>query len=124
MHENVAGSNLRVRTGIDLVVVAEFRRSLERGWDAMRRRLFLPSEEAGAGIEGLAGIFAAKEAAFKALGLPLGDWHVLEIRRREDGRPYVQLSPGYDAAHIADMDLSISHSWGLAVATVVALLHR
>ena len=80
--------NYGVRTGIDIVVVEDFRRSLERGGEAMRTRLFSPTEVAGANSESLAGVFAAKEAAFKALELPLGDWHVLEIRHEPSGRPH------------------------------------
>lgn len=55
----------------------DFRRFLERDGETMRSRLFFPTEVAGAHVESLAGMFAAKEAAFKALELPLGDWHVL-----------------------------------------------
>ena len=119
-----SGSGYRVRTGIDLVVVDDFRRSLERGGDMMRGRLFSPAEADGADIERLAGIFAAKEAAFKALELPLGDWLVLEIGHEPSGRPRITLRPDYDATHIIDLDLSISHSGGIAVASVVALIHR
>ncbi len=113
-----------VRTGIDIVVVDEFRRSLERGGEAMRRRLFSVAEMDGAGIESLAGIFAAKEAAFKALELPLGDWLVLEVGHEPNGRPKITLRPDYDASQIVDLDLSISHSGGIAVASVVALVDR
>ena len=113
-----------MRTGIDIVVVDEFRRSLERGGDTMRGRLFSPSEADGAGFERLAGIFAAKEAAFKALDLPLGDWLVLEIAHEPTGRPRIMLRPDYDASHIVDLDLSISHSGGIAIASVVALIRK
>ena len=63
------GSGYGVRTGIAIVAIEEFRRSLEHGSDIMRGRLFSLTEIDGAGIDRLAGIFAAKEAAFKALGL-------------------------------------------------------
>jgi len=116
-------SGCRVRTGIDIVAIEEFRRSLERGGDTMRGRLFSPAEADGADIERLAGIFAAKEAAFKALELPLGDWLVLEVGHEPNGRPRIMLRPDYDASHIIDLDLSISHSGGIAVASVVALIH-
>ena len=42
--------------------------------------------------ERLAGVYVAKEAAFKALSLPKGDWQILEIRHDADGRPSVILS--------------------------------
>ena len=113
---------LRVRTGIDLVVIEQFAGSLQRGGEAFRRRLFHPPEVAGASTERLAGIFAAKEAAFKALELPAGNWLLLEIRHTAAGRPWIRFDSGYDDAHIVSCDLSITHAAGHAVASVVALL--
>ncbi|MBI4201824.1 MAG: holo-ACP synthase [Chloroflexi bacterium] len=115
-------NRLEVKTGIDLVDLEEFYRSLQSGGEAMRRRLFHPSESEGASVERLAGIFAAKEAAYKALGLPEGDWHVIEVRHSPQGRPYLVFAPEYDASRVLSCDLSISHHGGYVVASVVALL--
>ncbi len=93
--------NYGVKTGVEIVVVEDFRRFLERGGDAMRSRLFFPAEVAGADVESLAGMFAAKEAAFKALELPLGDWHVLEIGHEPSGRSQAALGPDYDSAMLS-----------------------
>jgi phosphopantetheinyl transferase (holo-ACP synthase) len=46
-------------------------------------------------------MFAAKEAAFKALKLPLGDWHVLEIGHEPSGRSQAALGPDYDSAMLS-----------------------
>ena len=124
MGDGTAGPGLRVKTGVDLVGLEEFGRSLESGGDAFRRRLFHPSEAAEASVERLAGILAAKEAAFKALDLPLGDWHVLEIGHTSEGRPVVRFAPEYDSSRVLSLDLSISHSREYAVAFVVALLRE
>jgi phosphopantetheinyl transferase (holo-ACP synthase) len=62
------------------------------------------------------------EAAFKALELPLGDWHVLEIGHEPSGRPQIALRPDYDASDVVDIHLSISHVGGIAVASVVVLV--
>jgi phosphopantetheine--protein transferase-like protein len=113
-----------VRVGTDLVHLAEFARSLENGGPAMMRRLFHPSESAGATAERLAGIFAAKEAAFKALSLPKGDWHVLEIRHDDDGRPSVRLAPELARDDVLSLDVSISHAGDYAFATVAALVRE
>jgi len=113
---------LRVRTGIDLVVIEQFAGSLRRGGAAFHRRLFHPPEARGASTERLAAIFAAKEAAFKALELPAGDWLVLEVRHTAAGRPWIRFDSGYDSAHIVSCDLSITHAAGFAVASVVALI--
>ena len=88
------------------------------------RRLFHPSESAGASPERLAGIFAAKEAAFKAISLPKGDWHVLEIRHREDGKPSLILAPELARHDVLSLDVSISHSGDYASASVVALVQE
>ncbi|MBI2171414.1 MAG: holo-ACP synthase [Chloroflexi bacterium] len=113
---------LEVRTGIDLVRLAEFQHSLQDGGEALLRRLFHPSEVQGASVERLAGIFAAKEAAYKALSLPKGDWHVIEIRYTPDGKPSLAFGPEYDASRVVSCDLSISHHGEYVVASVVALL--
>jgi phosphopantetheine--protein transferase-like protein len=113
---------LQVRTGIDLVVIEQFATSLQRGGETFRRRLFHPSEVAGASTERLAAIFAAKEAAFKALELPPGNWLVLELRHSATGRPWIRFDSGYDSAHIVSCDLSITHAAGYVVASVVALV--
>ena len=112
----------QVRTGVDLVAIASFERSLRRGGDPFRRRLFHPTEAEGTSPERLAGIFAAKEAAFKALELPAGHWHVVEVAHRPDGRPCLRFAPEYDASRIASVDVSITHDDTYAFASVVALL--
>jgi phosphopantetheine--protein transferase-like protein len=111
-----------VRTGVDLVEIESFERSMRRGGEPFRRRLFHPTESAGASLQRLAGIFAAKEAAFKALELPAGNWHVVQIAHRPDGRPFLCFAPEYDASRIASLDLSITHCGEYAFASVVALI--
>ncbi|MBI4317349.1 MAG: 4'-phosphopantetheinyl transferase superfamily protein [Chloroflexi bacterium] len=113
---------LAVRTGVDLVDLRQFESALSRGGEALRRRLFHPSEEAGADVERLAAVFAAKEAAFKALSLPPGDWHAVEVRHTPEGRPYLAFAPEFDTARVLSCDLSVSHNGGFVVASVVALL--
>lgn len=113
---------LQVRTGVDLVVIEEFAGALRRGGDAFRRRVFHPSEVAGSSVQRLAAIFAAKEAAFKALALPAGDWLVLEIVHTPAGRPAIRFVPEYDSMHIMSCDLSITHAGDYALASVVALV--
>ena len=116
--------DLRVVTGVDLVKLEEFGKALKRGGDAFRRRLFHPSEADGAGLERLAGIFAVKEATYKALGLPKGNWHIIEVGHTGEGRPYLTFAPEYDTSHVVSCDVSISHSGDYLVASVVALVRR
>ena len=118
------GRDFTIRTGVDLVKLADFTHSLERGGEAFLRRLFHPSEATGVSLERLAGIFAAKEAAFKALDLPKGDWHALEVRHDGQGRPSIVLSPSVDTRRLLTYDVSISHTEDYAVASVVCLWGR
>ncbi|MBI4311543.1 MAG: holo-ACP synthase [Chloroflexi bacterium] len=113
---------VQVKTGLDLVRVEDFRRSMEAGGDAFLRRLYSPVELQGASVERLAGIFAAKEAAYKALGLPKGNWLVVEVRHDDEGRPRLAFAREYDASHILSCDVSISHHGEYVVASVVALV--
>lgn len=112
----------RVSVGIDLVSLEDFRKAVQRGGDTFLRRLFHPSESRGASVERLAGIFAAKEAAFKALALPEGNWHVVEVRFNDKGKPYLVFAPEYDTTHIVSCDLSISRCKEHVLALVVALM--
>ena len=120
-----------VGLGCDLVPVGRLRSGCERR-PAMLERLFSPAErEAADGgsaerrWERLAGVFAAKEAALKALGtgmrVPFRD---VEVTHDAAGRPLLVL--GGAAAEVAGRlgaqrwHVSISHAGGFAVATVAA----
>jgi len=120
-----------VGTGCDIIPVDRVRAACERR-PALLQRLYSLDERAGAdGCTGqrrwerLAGLFAAKEAALKALGtgmrVPFRD---VEIGHDAAGRPVVRLGGqaraaaerlGADRLHV-----SISHSGGLAMATALA----
>ena len=72
-----------------------------------------------------AAIFAAKEAAFKAISEQLEDkysisWQDIEVINDEQGRPSLNLI-GIDLKNIEDIDLSISHCKEYAVANVTLL---
>lgn len=114
--------------GIDIVDVEDFRARMD---DALVQELFLP-DESGYALsmarpwEHLAARFAAKEAAFKALGAGLKQglrWHDAEIIRRSSGMVELRLEGaarsragelGVSASH-----LSLSHTRSTAVAVVV-----
>ncbi len=117
--------------GIDVVEVDRFRRCLERR-PGLAGRLFTEAELAyGEGSSDpaprLAGRFAAKEAAMKALGVGLGSfaWHDVEVTRAPDGAP--GLAVGGRAASLAGRRgvvgwrVSLTHTRLLAAAVVLAL---
>lgn len=107
-----------------MVGLDDFTGSMRRGGAAFRRRVFHPSELSGSSPRRQAAIFAAKEAAFKALELPAGDWLVVEIAHTAAGRPVIRFVPEYDSSHIVSCDLSITHAGDYVVASVVALVNH
>ncbi len=113
--------------GVDLVEVDRFARAIRR-WPGLAGRVFTPSElttclDLPNPDESLAARFAAKEAAFKALGdgWPHIGYHDVEIVTLDDGAPALCLSGR--AAALASrraFALSLSHDGGMAMAGVVA----
>ncbi|HEX2922992.1 MAG TPA: holo-ACP synthase [Chloroflexota bacterium] len=108
-----------VKIGIDLVHIPRMRELVER--EAFLARTFHPSELRDRRPMRLAGIFAAKEALFKALGAP-HQWLEVEVDHDPEGRPFLRLSPASAPPEILSLDLSVTHEGEYAVAVVVALL--
>jgi len=78
--------------------------------------------------EHMAGRFAAKEAVLKAFGTGIGQrmrWTDVEIVRGSQGRPEVQLhgevAAWAERRGLADVEVSVAHSAGLAVAQALAV---
>ena len=119
-------------TGVDLVEIDRFHALNPAIRDSFIKRVFTPleREEAGASIESLAGKFAAKEAAAKALGSGIGlvSWQELEILSDAQGRPVLTLHDNAtrtaSQAGWSSWSLSISHTRTYAVAVVTALLEN
>lgn len=118
--------------GIDIVEIKRIEKILERNPDSFIQRILTPKEQEALPqpgrrrIEYLAGRFAAKEAAAKALGTGIGKAFSFldgEILKDNMGKPFLTLSEntrqsvnlheGYRAY------LSISHSKEYAIAQVV-----
>jgi holo-[acyl-carrier protein] synthase len=112
-----------VGVGVDIVELGRFALSLERT-PHLGERLFTPLERT-ARPESLAASFAAKEAVAKALGAPGGlEWHDVEVRHDDAGRPYLLVTGTVAAAAAARgilrWHVSLSHDGGAAVAMVIA----
>jgi holo-[acyl-carrier protein] synthase len=116
--------------GIDLVDVRRIRASLVDFGVRFERRLFTEQEIMDASpdpvvkAERLAARFAAKEAALKAFGLgAVGvNWRELEVVRRADGAPVLQVH-GKAEIHLRQIGathwaLSLSHDGDQAIAIV------
>ncbi|MCA1305524.1 holo-ACP synthase [Microbacterium esteraromaticum] len=112
-----------IGTGIDLVDIARFERSVTRT-PRLLERLFTPAEQQ-LKLRSLAARYAAKEALIKALGGSDGVyWTEIEIASEPSGRPHFVLS-GSTAAVVAErgitaLHLSMTHDAGLAAAYVIA----
>lgn len=112
-----------IGTGIDLVDVARFERSITRT-PRLLNRLFTAAEQR-LRPRSLAARYAAKEALIKALGGSDGVyWTEIEIASEPSGRPHFVLS-GSTAAVVRERDitalhLTLTHDAGLAAAYVVA----
>ena len=107
---------MKICTGIDIVDIADFKRSLKNGGQNFLDRLFTPDEQKSTKIEHLAGIFAAKEAVLKALSFKPGSWQDIEVINESSGRPKAKIKE-----QLLSYDLSISHSKNMAIAVFVAL---
>jgi holo-[acyl-carrier protein] synthase len=118
------------RIGVDVVAVARVGRLLAEHPGGVHE-LFTPEEIAYCGRKRhrdvhLAGRFAAKEAVLKALGTGLGQhmrWTDVEIINGPLGKPGVSLrgevAASAERRGLAGIDVSLSHSAGLAIAGAV-----
>ena len=119
-----------VGLGLDVVDLARFQGVLERHGETFERRVFrepeLRKRGGGARVAHLAGLFAAKEAAMKALGTGWAAgiaFRQIEIVRGETGPPTIRFHDraGERAAARAvnRSHLSITHDGRVAAAVVV-----
>ncbi len=117
--------------GIDLVDLRRLRKTVERFGDRFLDRIFTKEEVESSRrmadpIPSLAGKFAAKEAAMKALGTGYsrGVWFCsIEVVRRPGGPPSLRLHDGArlraEALGVTRSTVSITHEREMAAAVVV-----
>jgi holo-[acyl-carrier protein] synthase len=121
--------------GIDIIEIERIQHMLDEHGDRFIERCFTQAERDYAEaprtsklrVERYAARFACKEAVFKALGTGWSGgiaWTDVEVQRDAAGRPMIRLAgecqklaqrAGIDIWHV-----SLSHSRGLAVASVIA----
>jgi holo-[acyl-carrier protein] synthase len=123
--------NMIVGTGIDIAETARIEQALERHGTRFSRRLFTPEEIAYCEqfknkSERYAARFAAKEAAFKALGTGWREgvrWLDVEVTHLPSGKPELRLSGRAEELArqrgVERMAISISHSNHYVVAQVI-----
>ncbi len=118
-------------TGIDIVETARVRDSLGKFGERFLNRCFLAGEIAYCQSMKFpelhfAARFAAKEAVSKAFGTGIGKqlgWRDIEICKRDNGEPFVQLhGKGLELARargVAEVLVSLSHCKDYAAANAV-----
>lgn len=104
-----------MKCGVDLVFIPEFKERARRGGESFLKKIFLEGELKKTDISHPAGVFAAKEAVMKALGLSPGEWLKIKISYQKSGKPRVRVS----GKEIKNSDLSISHAGDYALAVFV-----
>lgn len=110
--------------GIDIVKIDRISRLKARHGELFLKRFLSDSEIALAKNDAtLAGFWAAKEAASKALGVGISkECGFLDIMLSKDARnaPKIKFSPRiYTNFNIKEVSLSITHDGGFAVAAVM-----
>lgn len=121
-----------IATGIDMVKIDRFRSLAPAIKTRFLTRVFTPQEleDCGGRDASLAGHFAAKEAAVKALGCGIGEvtWQDIETSLDEQGKPLLILHGAAQEIAVRQSwftwTVSISHTAEYAVATVSALYER
>ena len=114
-------------TGVDIIEIPRIKQVLDRYGQRFLDRVFTPDEIAycRGRAPNLAGRFAAKEAAMKALGTGVRgvSWKDIEVIRADSGAPSLRLHGRAEKRaewlQVGEMSLSISHSREYAVAFVV-----
>jgi holo-[acyl-carrier protein] synthase len=105
--------------GCDIVKISRIKKILNE--KTIYEKIFHKSELEYFESRHLAGIFAGKEATFKALGLKHDQWLDIEIKSDISGKPKIKLSSKLRSRKIISIDLSISHEDEYAIAIVSVL---
>jgi len=108
-------------TGIDIIEVERIQKAVERWGDVFLNYVFTPPEIEHAKkfkfpYRHYAGRFAAKEAIFKAMGLPNLSWQDVTIINDATGKPVCQYNNIDPKKRLL---ISISHSRDYAVASAI-----
>ncbi len=114
--------------GIDIVAIDRIQNIFARFGERFLRYFLNPQEiqileSKGYKIQSIAGFWAAKEACSKALGVGIGkelSFLDINISYNAKNAPILELSESKLKAHnIKQIDLSISHDGGFAIAAVI-----
>lgn len=122
---------MEIRHGLDMASVSRFKAAAQRQGMPFLKRLFTSSElryclDKKMKYEHLAARFAAKEAFMKAVGISRRQslrFKEIEIRRRNNGKPYIFLSSSarrfFKISVKSQIELTMAHEREYAVAAVL-----
>jgi holo-[acyl-carrier protein] synthase len=115
-------------SGIDIIEIERIERAVERWGARFLQRVYTDTEilHCRGRAQSLAGRFAAKEAASKALGVGIRglSWRDIEVVRGPRGKPVMRLHGKAaliaEAVGLTSFEVSITHSRTDAIAVVTA----
>ncbi len=113
---------MKVLTGIDIIYLPRFKKLLQK--KGFIKRIFTESEYQNTLPQHLAGLFAVKEAFFKATQIKIKKWHQLAVLNKENGKPYIQYDKNLLNLKIESIDISISHDKNYVVGNVIILTKK
>lgn len=123
---------MKILTGTDIIEISRIKKSIEDLGDNFINKIYTTEEirycesKKEAKYQHYAARFASKEAIFKAISELLNDkydvsWNELEVLKREDGKPIVNIKKKEIYEKIESIDISISHCKEYATANVTLL---
>lgn len=121
-----------ISCGNDIIRISRVKDSIESVGETFLKRVYTDEEinycesRRMCKFQSYAARFAAKEATYKAFAPVTSnefEWKDIEVKRLENGKPYVELHGKLkelaQEKQLKTMDLSLSHDGDYAVATVV-----
>lgn len=122
----------QAQIGIDIIEIERVEDTVSRWGERFLKRIYTQNEIelCGGKVSSLAVRFAGKEAVMKALnsGQDTILWREIEILNEPGGKPKVKLSGKalqlLDSMGLKDLEISLSHSRGNAIALVIGIRER
>lgn len=121
-----------ISCGNDIIRISRVKDSIEQVGETFLKRVYTDEEinycesRRMCKYQSYAARFAAKEAVYKAIAPETShevEWKNIEVKRQENGKPYVELYGKLkeiaEEKNINSIDLSLSHDGDYAMATVV-----
>ncbi|MBT3721277.1 holo-ACP synthase [archaeon] len=105
-----------IKTGIDIVKISRIKEKIN---DQIFLSRTFNDKELKNSIDSLAGIFALKEAFFKATQIKIKKWNELVVKKQKNGKPYIVFDKNLIDFKIKSIDCSIAHDSEYAIANVV-----